>query len=260
MQGTTERRRCESVHCFANAPYGCLPLETTTARFLLFCFSASLSGFSQPEPSGHTPRPVSRPSAGVVEGVERQGCRESREGHGWPFVACPWSGTGARGPRRSRGRMQGSPSLWLLSLGETRESDAPCRAQPVVRAEESAAFERPDREAKRQKLRPQAGSYSSSKASAPCRVQPASGPRNADRSSPNQNPKSKKQKAHRSGLFSTESISDTPRTTPPRPSRRPRTWSRHRSVGCGAAVRGLGGRRCVSRSCRTGGRSRSSRR
>ncbi len=36
-------------------------------------------------------------------------------------------------------RMSGSPSLWLLSLGETRESDAPCKAQPVVPAEESAA-------------------------------------------------------------------------------------------------------------------------
>ena len=36
-------------------------------------------------------------------------------------------------------RMSGSPSLWLLSLGETRESDAPCKAQPAVPAEESAA-------------------------------------------------------------------------------------------------------------------------
>ncbi len=124
-----------------------------------FCFSASLSGFATPKPSAHTTRPFSRPSAGVVEGVERQGCRESREGHGWPFVACPWNGTGAREPRQSRGRMQGSPSLWLLSLGETRESDAPCRAQSVVRAEESATPKTPDRKAKRQEHRPQAGSY-----------------------------------------------------------------------------------------------------
>ncbi|CAD2265757.1 hypothetical protein PSEUDT2_00886 [Stutzerimonas stutzeri] len=36
-------------------------------------------------------------------------------------------------------RMSASPSLWLLSLGETRESDAPCKAQPAVPAEESAA-------------------------------------------------------------------------------------------------------------------------
>ncbi len=36
-------------------------------------------------------------------------------------------------------RMSGSPSLWLLSLGETRESDAPCEAQPAGGAKESAA-------------------------------------------------------------------------------------------------------------------------
>ena len=32
-------------------------------------------------------------------------------GQGRPFVACPWSGDGAREPRRSRGRMQGCVSL-----------------------------------------------------------------------------------------------------------------------------------------------------
>ncbi len=97
--------------------------------FLLFCFA---SGFATPKPSGHTPRPISRPSAGVVEGVERQGCRESREGHGWPFVACPWSGTGGREPRQSRGRMQGWAFFCLLFFAQTKKSEAPCKAQPVV--------------------------------------------------------------------------------------------------------------------------------
>ena len=114
-------------------------------------------------------RPISRPSAGVVEGVERQGCRESREGHGWPFVACPWNGTGAREPRRSRGRMQGQ--AFLLTFFATEKSEAPCKAQSVVRAEESAASKTPDREAKKQKLRPQAGSYGASQHSAPCKAQ-----------------------------------------------------------------------------------------
>ena len=50
-------------------------------------------------------------------------------GQGWPFVACPWSGDGMREPRRSRGRMVGCPSLWLLSLGQARESDSPVRGE-----------------------------------------------------------------------------------------------------------------------------------
>src|SRR3990167_7920812 len=53
-------------------------------------------------------------------------------GHGWPFVACPWSGDGRREPRRSRGRMMGCPSLWLLSLGQARESDSPVRGETAT--------------------------------------------------------------------------------------------------------------------------------
>src|SRR5690606_20179015 len=33
--------------------------------------------------------------------------------------------------------MSGWPSFWLLFLGQTRKSDAPCKAQPVVPAEEA---------------------------------------------------------------------------------------------------------------------------
>jgi len=36
-------------------------------------------------------------------------------------------------------RMSGWPSLWLLSLGQTRESDSPCKAKPIGGAEESVA-------------------------------------------------------------------------------------------------------------------------
>ncbi len=89
--------------------------------------------------------PVRRPSAVAVEGVERHGCRESCDGSGPPSVgmalrSVPPERRWSEGTlRAAKGRMPGSPSLWLLSLGETRESDAPCKAQPVVPAEESAA-------------------------------------------------------------------------------------------------------------------------
>ena len=38
-------------------------------------------------------------------------------------------------------RMPGWLSLWLLSLGQTREIDSPCKAKPVDWAEESAAMD-----------------------------------------------------------------------------------------------------------------------
>jgi hypothetical protein len=37
--------------------------------------------------------------------------------------------------------MLGWPSLWLLSLGQTRESDSPCKAKPVGGDEESVAID-----------------------------------------------------------------------------------------------------------------------
>ncbi len=87
-----------------------------------------------------TPVPVRRPSAVAVEGVERHGCRESCDGPGMALRSVPPERRWSEGTlRAAKGRMLGSPSLWLLSLGETRESDAPCKAQPVVPAEESAA-------------------------------------------------------------------------------------------------------------------------
>ena len=89
--------------------------------------------------------PFRRPSVVAVEGVERHGCRESCDGSGPPSVgmalrSVPLERRWSEGTlRAAKGRMQGSPSLWLLSLGETRESDAPCEAQPEGGAKESAA-------------------------------------------------------------------------------------------------------------------------
>ena len=82
--------------------------------------------------------PFRRPSTGVAQGGSRHGCRESREGTWMSLRDDPRSNAGARGVLRSKTRMQGWPSFWLLFLGHTRKSDAPCKAQPVGGAEESA--------------------------------------------------------------------------------------------------------------------------
>ena len=84
--------------------------------------------------------PFRRPSVGAAQGEARHGCRARSDGTWMSSLRdAPRSGAGGRGVLRSKTRMSGSPSLWLLSLGETRESDAPCKAQPAVPAEESAA-------------------------------------------------------------------------------------------------------------------------
>jgi len=72
-----------------------------------------------------TPSPVRRPSGGVAQGDARHGRRARSEGTGTSLRDGPRSGTGRREPRRSRGRMSGALSLWLLSLSrEQRESDS----------------------------------------------------------------------------------------------------------------------------------------
>jgi len=93
--------------------------------------------------SARTPAPVRRPSGGAAQGDARHGRRARSEGTGTSLRDGPRSSAGGRefcvANRGRLARMPGSPSLWLLSLGETRESDAPCKARPVVPAEESAA-------------------------------------------------------------------------------------------------------------------------
>jgi hypothetical protein len=82
--------------------------------------------------------PFRRPSTGVAQGGSRHGCRERSDGTWMSLRDDPRSNAGARGVLRSKTRMQGWPSFWLLFLGHTRKSDAPCKAQPVGGAEESA--------------------------------------------------------------------------------------------------------------------------
>ena len=83
------------------------------------------------------------PSVGRVE-VLRRGTRgRTPSEERWDRTSHrdgPRSSAGRREPRRRRGRMPGWPSLWLLSLGQTRESNSPCKAKSVVGAEESVAI------------------------------------------------------------------------------------------------------------------------
>ena len=85
------------------------------------------------------------PSGGRTQALRRgtrgMDAERAAKGQGRPFAACPRSNAEEREvwARSGQTRMQGWPSLWLLSLGQTRESDAPCKAQSVVPAGESAA-------------------------------------------------------------------------------------------------------------------------
>ena len=125
------------------------PTKRDVSRFLLVrSHRNKQSALRPPLQNFQTTRsqiPVRRPSVIAVEGVERHGCRESCDGSGPPSVgmalrSVPLERRWSEGTlRAAKGRMQGSPSLWLLSLGETRESNAPCEAQPVGGAKESAA-------------------------------------------------------------------------------------------------------------------------
>ncbi len=87
-----------------------------------------------------TPSPVRMPSGGAAQGGREAGRRARNEGAGTPLRDGPRSGTGAREPRRSRGRMSGALSLWLLSLSrEQRESDSAGGPKPEVSAHSVSA-------------------------------------------------------------------------------------------------------------------------
>ena len=109
-------------------------------------------GWPAPQKEPKSLAPASGPGFAGVRSLRRQeaerrrcaggreaGRRARSEGTGTSLRDGPRSSAGGREVLRSKTRMPGSPSLWLLSLGETRESDAPCKARPVVPAEESAA-------------------------------------------------------------------------------------------------------------------------
>ncbi len=88
--------------------------------------------------SGATKSPLSGGRAQVAwKGFSGMDAARAAMGHGWPFAAGPWSVTGVREPRRSRGRMEGQ--AFLLTFFAFEKSESPCKAKPVGGAEESAA-------------------------------------------------------------------------------------------------------------------------
>ncbi len=52
------------------------------------------------------------------KGLSGMDAARAAMGQGWPFAAAPWNVTGAREPRRSRGRMQGQD--FLVPFGGAR--------------------------------------------------------------------------------------------------------------------------------------------
>gem|GEM_PF-4737980 len=108
------------------SPDGCALGQKSQSKFSIF-------------QATRTPFPVSRPSGGVAQGDARHGRRARNEGTGTSLRDGPRSNTGRREPRQSRGRMSGWPSLWLLSLGQTRESDSAGGPKPEVSAHSVSA-------------------------------------------------------------------------------------------------------------------------
>ncbi len=76
--------------------------------------------------------PFRRPSVGAAQGDARHGCRARSDGPGMALRDDPRSSAGGREVLRSKTRMQGWPSFWLLFLGHSRKSDSPSRAKPML--------------------------------------------------------------------------------------------------------------------------------
>jgi len=98
----------------------------------LVCATTLLHG-----PSDTTEPPLSGGRAQVTwKGLSGMDAARAAMGQGCPFAAGPWNVTGAREPRRSRGRMQGQAFL-LTFFGAghpaTEKSESPSRAKPMPR-------------------------------------------------------------------------------------------------------------------------------
>ncbi len=84
-------------------------------------------------PSDTTESPLSEGRAQVAwKGLSGMDAARAALGHGWPVAAGPWNVTGAREPRRSRGRMQGQ--AFLLTFFAFEKSESPSRAKPLLSA------------------------------------------------------------------------------------------------------------------------------
>ncbi len=120
-----------------------------TLRSLEARTTSSLHG-----PSDAAKSPLSGGRAQVAwKGLSGMDAARAALGHGWPVAAGPWNVTGAREPRRSRGRMQGQDFLLTFegpAIRAFEKSEAPSRAKPNYqtarkRAQLAPPFQTPKR-------------------------------------------------------------------------------------------------------------------
>ncbi len=98
--------------------------------------------------------PFRRPSVGAAQGDARHGCRARSDGTWMSLRDDPRSSTGGRAVLRSKTRMQGWPSFWLLFLGHARKSDSPSRAKPMPQPTRPTAVTTRTQSLKAWRLRP----------------------------------------------------------------------------------------------------------
>jgi len=92
-----------------------------------------------PSPIAQPFRPHQTPLSGgraqvAWTGLSGMDAARAAMGQGWPFAADPWNVTGAREPRRSRGRMQGQDFLVPFggpAIRATAKRNSPSRAKPA---------------------------------------------------------------------------------------------------------------------------------
>ncbi len=110
--------------------------------FALPTLHIALTTVSLHAPSDTTGSPLSGGRAQVAwKGLSGMDAARAALGHGWPVAAGPWNVTGAREPRRSRGRMQGQ--AFLLTFSASGKSESPSRAKPMPQP--TSAIGRPQR-------------------------------------------------------------------------------------------------------------------
>lgn len=85
--------------------------------------------------------PFRRPNEGIAQGGARHGCRARSDGPWMALRDDPRSNAGEREvrTRSDRTRMQGRAFFCLLFFARAKKSEAPCKAQTVAPAKESAA-------------------------------------------------------------------------------------------------------------------------
>jgi len=133
-------RRVENCKAFSTAIDVATGLERCTQNrwvsFALPTLQKASANASLHGPTGTTESPLSGGRAQVAwKGLSGMDAARAAMGQGWPFAAGPWSVTGAREPRRSRGRMQGQAFLvTFFGAGHPAfgKSDSPSRAKPVL--------------------------------------------------------------------------------------------------------------------------------